>query len=129
MTRILIAEDDPSVLKVTRLRLEHEGYEVVSATDGEDALRQMEAHPPIHLVLLDVKMPKMNGYQVCQRLKKNPATKHIPIIVFSASKSYLTQLADQCIEIGANDWIRKPFKTQDLLEKIRYVLEQGGDGR
>ncbi len=127
MTRILIAEDDPSVRKVTTVRLEHEGYEVVAVCDGEEALREMETHLPIHLVLLDVKMPKLNGYQVCRRLKDNPVTKHIPIIVFSASKSHMTQLADQCIEVGANDWIRKPFKTQDLLEKIRYALEQGGE--
>ncbi len=120
--RILIGEDDPSVLKVTKFRLEYEGYDVVAATDGEAVLQQAEGRLPIHLILLDIKMPKLNGYKVCQRLKHQPSTSAIPIIVFSASESQLQHLANRCIEVGATDWIKKPFRTKDLLEKIHRAL-------
>ena len=126
--RILIAEDDPSILKMTRLRLEHEGYDVLAATNGEAALQQAASELPIHLILLDVKLPKVNGYEVCRTLKRQPDTAEIPVIVFSASESQLEHLADRCIEVGAVDWLRKPFRTKDLLDKVHRALaeEEGG---
>ena len=131
--RILIAEDDPSILKMTKLRLEHEGYAVVSALDGEEALRQAAREFPIHLILLDIKLPKLDGYTVCQRLKDQPQTETIPVIVFSASENELQRLADRCIDVGAADWIKKPFRTKDLLDKIHRALgeltqQEGADG-
>jgi CheY-like chemotaxis protein len=125
--RILIAEDDPSILKMTKLRLEHEGYDVVAVMDGEEALQQAAAQTPIHVILLDIKLPKLNGYDVCRALKHQPATADIPVIVFSASETHLQRLADRCIEVGATDWIKKPFRTKDLLTKIHRALgEKGG---
>ena len=128
--RILIGEDDPNVLKMTKFRLEHEGYDVVAAADGEAVLTQASHQGPVHLILLDIKMPKLNGYEVCRRLKRQASTSTIPIIVFSASESELQRLADRCIEAGATDWIKKPFRTKDLLEKIHRALgeEEGKDG-
>ena len=120
--RILIAEDDSGIRRMTQLRLEHEGYAVLVACDGEDALRQVEAGPRVHCILVDVKMPKMNGYQVCQELKRRPGTAKIPVIVFTASENQMKLLAERCIEIGAYDWLRKPFRTKDLLEKIERAL-------
>ena len=128
--RILIVEDDPSVLKVTKIRLEHEGYEVVTAVDGEQALHEAARQLPIHLILLDIMLPKRNGYEVCRTLKQRPATAAIPVIVFSASLAQLEQLADRCVEMGATDWIKKPFQSAELLAKIRHALgkEEGFDG-
>lgn len=130
--RILIGEDDPSILKMTRLRLEHEGYAVTTATDGEAVLRAAIANTLPDLILLDIKMPKLNGYEVCQRLKRHTPTATIPVIVFSASESQIQRLADRCIEVGATDWIKKPFRTKDLLIKIHRALheeqEEGLDG-
>ena len=120
--RILIAEDDPSILKMTKLRLEHEGYAVVSAQNGEEALRQATTKYQVDLILLDIKLPKLDGYTVCRRLKCQSQTERIPVIVFSASENELERLADRCIEVGAADWIKKPFRTKDLLEKIHRVL-------
>jgi CheY-like chemotaxis protein len=120
--RILIGEDDQSILKVTRYRLEHEGYEVLEAPDGEAVLRQVGTAGPVHLILLDIKMPRLNGYEVCRQLKSDPATARIPVIVFTASESQLTHLADRCIEAGASDWIKKPFRTKDLMQKIHRIL-------
>ena len=129
--RILIVEDNPGIRKMTQLRLEHEGYDVVTAADGQAALEEAGAKLPIHLILLDIKLPKLNGYDVCQALKRRSATSGIPVIIFSASESELQHLADRCIEVGAIDWIRKPFRTQELLHKIHRALgeeteEKGG---
>ena len=126
--RILICEDDLSILKVTKVRLEHEGYDVVTAVDGEDVLHQVEAAYPIHLVLLDIKLPKRNGYEVCRMLKQLPPTADVPVIVFTASESQLQRLADRCIEVGAADWIKKPFRTKELLEKIHRALKEEAGG-
>ena len=126
--RILIADDDPHVLKMTKLRLEHEGYEVISAEDGERLLQQVHtASPatPIHLILMDVKMPKLDGYEVCQRLKRHPATAHIPVVIFSASEGQLQRLANRCIELGAAGWLKKPFRTNDLMTTIHRALREG----
>ncbi len=126
--RVLLAEDDPAILKMTRLRLEHAGFEVVTAHDGEDAWRQAEANPAFDLVLMDVKMPKLNGFEVCQRLRANPKTAAIPIIIMTASALYWQDLANRCIELGVADWVKKPFRSQELLQKIHRVLGEGGRG-
>jgi CheY-like chemotaxis protein len=120
--RILLAEDDPAVLKVTQLRLVHEGYEVIVAMDGEQAVEQASADGAIDLILLDIKMPKLDGFQVCKRLKTNPVTRHIPIILFTASMTYWQQLVDRCIDLGVNDWLKKPFDTKELIEKVAKAL-------
>ncbi|MBI3011065.1 MAG: response regulator [Candidatus Omnitrophica bacterium] len=122
--RILIVEDDASVLKMIRARLEHEGYEVLVAMDGAAALRTAAERLPIHVVLLDIRLPRLNGYEVCRALKRTPATSRIPVIVVTASESQIEQLADRCIEVGATDWIKKPFQSKVLLEKIHRALEK-----
>ena len=124
--RILVADDDAGIVKMTKFRLEHEGFEVITASDGEEALHQADAALPIHLILLDVRMPKLNGYQVCQQLKHRPATAQIPVIIFSVSEQQLETMADRCIEVGASDWIQKPFRTRELMDKIHHALEEGG---
>ena len=120
--RILVGEDDPSILRMTKLRLEHEGYDVVTAMDGEAVLRQAAEAAPVDLILLDIKMPKRDGYDVCRTLKRDAATAAIPVIVFTASENQLLTLADRCLEAGASDWIKKPFRTPELLKKIHQAL-------
>jgi DNA-binding response OmpR family regulator len=130
MTRkcILIAEDDASILKMTKLRLEHEGYAVRTAIDGDTALQVLVvAGAPVDLVRLDIRLPKRSGYDVCRAIKREPATAGIPVIVFSASETQIQQLADRCIEVGATDWIKKPFRTTELLAKIHRALGEGGE--
>ena len=120
--RILLVDDEPSVLKVTKARLEHEGYEVLVAVDGKAALQRAAEELPIHVVLLDIMLPKLNGYEVCRALKRQPATSHIPVIVFTGSESQIQQLGDRCIEVGATDWIKKPFTSAELMAKIHRAL-------
>ena len=127
--RILLAEDDPSIMKTTKFRLEHEGFDVVTAADGEAALQEAGA-VPIHLVLLDIKLPKLSGYEVCRRLKDNKATAKIPVLIFTASEGQMKYLANRCIEVGAFDWLKKPFRTVELMDKIHRALaeEEGRNG-
>jgi len=120
--KILLAEDDVAIVKMTKRRLEHEGYEVVTALDGEEALERATTDGAVDLILLDIKMPKLSGYDICKRLKANRKTAGIPIIIFTATEAYLKRIADLCIELGTQDWIRKPFDSKELLEKIRKVL-------
>ena len=129
-TRILIGEDDVNVLKMTKVRLEYEGYEVIPAVDGAEVLERAHDELPIHLILLDIRLPKMNGYDVCRALKRQPTTADIPVIIFTGSESEQQRLADQCVEVGATDWVRKPFRTGELLAKIQQALgeKEGNDG-
>ena len=123
--KILLVDDELAVLKVTKLRLEHSGYEVVTATDGEKALEEaLTLAETLDLILLDLKLPKLDGFQVYERLKKNPGASKIPMIVFTASSEKCQDLTDRCVELGIADKIRKPFQSGELLEKIRRVLKE-----
>ena len=116
-------EDEPSVALVTRLRLEHQGYEVEVATDGEEALHKATSREEIDLVLLDLKLPKLDGFEVCRRLKKDSSTAKIPVIVYTASEARWETLMDRCVDLGVNDLLRKPFNTQELITKVHQVLQ------
>ena len=124
-----MADDDPAVSKMTALRLESSGFEVVTVPDGEEVLQQASARPAFDLFLIDLKMPKLDGFQVCERLKGDPATAQIPIILFTGSETRWQGLTDQCIELGVADWLRKPFRSNELLEKVHHVLgvQRGND--
>ena len=126
---ILLAEDDPAVLKMTKLRLEHEGFRVLTATDGQQVLDCLKRAGAVDLILMDVKMPKLNAFQVCKILKADPQTASIPVVVFTASSSNWQHVMDQCLELGIADWLKKPFRSTELLGKIYHALgDQGGEG-
>lgn len=97
----------------------------VLLADGAEALSHLEHDGPIDLVLLNLMMLTLNGLEVCKRLKRNPKTAALPIILFSTSESYATRLIDLCLECHANDWVKKPFSSQDLLEKIQKAMSAG----
>lgn len=124
--RILVAEDDASLVKMLRFRLEHEGFVVFVARDGEEAIREVRVDGPIDLLLLDVKMPGLDGYTVCRRLRSEPATARVPILIMSGTAIQVREMADRCIEVGANGWIQKPFVAKDLMEKIQGLLSEEG---
>jgi DNA-binding response OmpR family regulator len=103
------------------MRLELNGFEVITADDGEEALARFRESRP-DLVLLDLRMPRLDGYGVCSALKTDPATKGVPIIIFSASSSSSLALEKKCLDLGADDCIRKPHTPEELLAKIRRQL-------
>ena len=113
--RILFIEDEPDIVMLMQTRLKSQGYEMLSAFDGEEGLKMVQEEKP-DLILLDVVMPKIDGLTVCSRLKADPQTKHIPIIIVSASGG--KDLPGRCLAAGADDVIIKPFEAQELLDKI-----------
>ena len=122
--RILVAEDDPSIRKVVKLRLEHEGFSISLFGDGEGVLREAEKDQRIDLVLLDIKMPGMDGYEICRKLRTISALAKVPILIMTGTERELAHLADRCVEAGANDWIQKPFQSRDLMNKIHRLLNK-----
>ena len=116
---VLVADDDPDILNLVMLRLERDGYEVVGARDGEHALEQAFARAP-DLALIDVSMPKLDGYEVTERLREHEATSAIPIILLTAR----VQDADVArgVEAGADGYVKKPFSTDQLRSRIQAAL-------
>lgn len=117
--KILVADDDPSILEVLELMLTDEGYSVEKANDGE-AIYKMEHNFP-DLVLLDIWMSGMDGRDICKFIKSNVRLKHIPVIMVSANKD-TAKIAN---EAGADDFLAKPFEMDDLFTKVRqYTLNK-----
>lgn len=115
--KILVVDDEPNVRKLLRTLLRN--YTVVEAEDGEKAVEIAGAEKP-DLILMDIMMPKMDGYTSCHALKREPATRSIPIIILTAIDLKLNLQLGK--EIGADGYITKPFNSQDLLDNIAQVL-------
>jgi two-component system KDP operon response regulator KdpE len=117
-TRILVADDDPSILKLMSIYLRQAGHEPILASDGKEALSLVEAENPT-LVILDIRMPEMNGFEVCRRIR---ATSSIPIIMLTISNQDEDVL--QGLKSGADDYVTKPFSVEVLLARIQAVLRR-----
>ena len=129
MKRILVIEDDPDIALSLRLKLERDGgFEVVTAHDGGAGLRLAVERPP-DLVLLDLNLPGMDGFEVCRQLRKTPATAATPVIMLTARIGESDRVAG--LDMGADDYITKPFSPKEALARVRAVLrrfEQGAAG-
>jgi DNA-binding response OmpR family regulator len=124
MTRILIVEDDPDIALSLRLKLERDaGYRVESTESGPDGLRAALSHPP-DLILLDVNLPGMDGFEICRRLRAEAATAGVPIIMLTARIDEADRVAG--LEFGADDYITKPFSPKEALARVRAVLRRSG---
>lgn len=116
---MLVADDDPDILTLVSFRLEKAGYEVITATDGQQALDlAVDRHPT--LAVLDVRMPKLNGYEVTTQIRENPATSKTPILLLSASVHEAS--VAKGFDAGADDYLKKPFVPQELLARIEAIL-------
>jgi two-component system alkaline phosphatase synthesis response regulator PhoP len=120
-TRILVAEDERDVAELIRYTLAREGFEVVIATNGAEALRQAREDRP-DLMLLDLMLPQVNGWELCRRLKQDPATRALPVIMLTAR----AEEADKVLgfELGADDYVTKPFSTRELVARVRAVVRR-----
>ena len=116
---VLVADDNPDILSLVTLRLELDGYEVIGAPDGERAVEEALERTP-DLALIDVTMPKLDGYEVAERLRQHEPTSAIPIILLTAR----VQESDVArgIEAGADDYVKKPFSTADLRVRVQAAL-------
>jgi DNA-binding response OmpR family regulator len=117
--RVLIADDEPNIVASLEFLMEQAGYEVKVAASGQEALELVASFRP-DLVLLDVMMPGKNGYEVCQSLKSDPATRAVKVIMLSA-KGRDIEVA-KGLELGADAYVTKPFSTRDLVAQIRDML-------
>lgn len=121
--RVLIAEDEPSIVLSLEFLLRQANYEVRVARDGDEAVRLVETFSP-HLVLLDVMMPARNGFEVCEKIRANPAWRRTKIIMLSA-KGRASEV-DRGLALGADAYVTKPFSTQRLLEQVKALLMEAG---
>lgn len=117
--RILIADDEPDIVLALEFLMKKEGYEVQSVNDGEHALRAIEKSPP-DLILLDIMMPNLDGYEVCQRIRSDPSLKDIVIIMLTAKGREVER--EKGFALGADLYITKPFSTREVVQKVREIL-------
>src|SRR6266581_4502168 len=117
-TTVLTADDDPQLLRLVMRNLQLEGYDVLVASDGKQALELIEAHSP-DLVLLDVMMPRMDGFTVCQRIREFSS---VPIIIVTARGQDQDKVRG--LDLGADDYLTKPFSVDELLARVRAVLRR-----
>lgn len=122
MTKVLIADDDPHILMLTRLILQNQGYELIQANNGQEAIDFAIKEEP-DIVFSDIMMPKKGGFDVCRTLKANPKLSHIPIVLLSALQD--NQYQENSIQEGASEYIHKPFELNDLNKCIqRFVIKK-----
>ncbi len=117
-TRILVVDDELSIIKFLRANLEAKGYKVLAAIDGTEALQTIEMELP-DLVILDIMMPKIDGFEVCRRLRE---WSQIPIIMLSARGDESDKV--KCLDLGADDYITKPFGASELIARVRAVMRR-----
>ncbi len=123
--KLLLADDSITIQKVVELVLAEEDFEIKSVSNGEDALNLLGSFNP-DIVLADIEMPKVNGYQLCDKIKKNPATAHIPVILLAGAFEPIDE--ELSAQIKADDSVIKPFESQELISKINSVLTMGSAG-
>jgi two-component system alkaline phosphatase synthesis response regulator PhoP len=117
--KILVVDDEAYLLQILDFSLGAEGYDVVTAEDGEQAIQKAKTEQP-DLIVLDIMMPKIDGYEACRKLKQDPGMKDVPVILLTAKGRDIDRKLG--LEVGADDYITKPFSPSKLLEKIGSFL-------
>ncbi len=123
MPKILIAEDEPDIRELVAFTLRFAGYEVVTASNGEEAVQMASRELP-DMALMDVRMPRMTGYDACRLMKANPELKDIPVVFLSA-KGQDSEIATG-LAAGAEEYLLKPFAPDQLTERVRAILLKFG---
>jgi DNA-binding response OmpR family regulator len=118
--KILVADDEPNIVVALEYLLQHAGYDVTVARDGEEALQQIEASVP-DLVLLDVMMPVRSGYEVCKRIRERAEWAHVKVIMLTAKGRDAE--VNKGLAMGADLYVTKPFSTRELVSQIKGLLE------
>ena len=119
--RVLIVEDEPDIRDLLVFHLQREGYQVIHSRTGAEALRLVRAESP-DLVLLDLMLPEVDGLEVCRRLRRDPATRALPIVMLTARGDEVDRVLG--LELGADDYVVKPFSPRELVARVRAVLRR-----
>jgi len=119
--RILVVEDEPSQIALLRYNLTQQGFQVRIASDGEEGLQAAKEDPP-DLILLDWMLPKLSGIEVCRQLRRNKATRDVPIIMLTARSEERDKIRG--LDIGADDYVSKPYSIKELIARVRAALRR-----
>ncbi|MGM0914570.1 MAG: response regulator transcription factor [Pseudomonadota bacterium] len=121
MAKVLVVDDEPNIVLSLEFLMQQAGFEVVTAEDGESALARVEEGPP-DLVLLDISLPGISGFDVLERLRGDPTHARLPIIMLTAHGREVER--EKGLALGADDYVTKPFSTQALVEKVKSLLAE-----
>ncbi|MCK4294675.1 MAG: response regulator [Planctomycetes bacterium] len=124
--KILIVEDDRDITEMVEYNLKEEGFETISAPNGRTGVELAGKHRP-DLIILDIMLPVMDGFEVCRTLKSDPSTANIPIIILSAKSQETDKVLG--LELGADDYVTKPFSPRELIARTRAILRRGRERR
>jgi two-component system alkaline phosphatase synthesis response regulator PhoP len=124
-TRILVVDDERDIVDLLKYNLVKEGFDVIPAYNGQEAIQKAAAVPD--LVILDVMMPVLDGFEACKALKRNPVTSSIPILFLTASSSEADEI--QGLELGADDYIQKPISPRKLVARVKAIMRRKDKGR
>lgn len=116
---ILVVDDEPNIVLSLEFLMEKQGFTVRSAYDGEQALQAISESPP-NLILLDINMPKVNGYEVCAAVRANPKWKNVRILILTAKGRDVER--EKGLAMGADEYVTKPFSTLEVVEKVHQLL-------
>ena len=125
MTKILVIDDEKDIVELIAYNLEKEGFSVLKAYDGEEALRMVKEQKP-DLLILDLMLPRISGLDVCKSIRNNPAIASTPIIMLTAKADEIDKIIG--LEMGADDYITKPFGIKELIARVRAMLRRMRDG-
>jgi len=120
--KILVVDDEPEAVELVEFNLKQAGFDVVTAHDGEEALRKAKATLPA-LIVLDLMLPEIDGLEVCKLLRRNSATAGIPILMLTAKAAEIDRVLG--LELGADDYVTKPFSPRELVLRIKRILQRG----
>ena len=120
--KILVVDDEPDAIELVEFNLKQSGYAVTTATDGAEALKKARSHSP-DLIVLDVMLPEMDGFEICKTLRLDPATAKVPILMLTAKAAEIDRVLG--LELGADDYLTKPFSPRELLLRIKKIIARG----
>ena len=126
MARILVVDDEPDIVRVVVKIMEARGHTVTTARDGAEAIERVKADPP-DVVILDLNLPKIDGYEVCKRIKTDPATQHVPVVMMTAAYVSVDD-ARTGSAAGADEYVVKPFLREVLVHNVERLINRSPDG-
>ena len=119
--KILVVDDEENIVKLVSYNLEQEGYEIITANEGKEALAKIEQEDP-DLMILDLMLPKVDGFDICRKVRKGDDATNLPIIILSAKEEEIDKILG--LELGADDYVTKPFSPRELIARVKAVLRR-----